>query len=287
MNKTTLLASSASLALFLAAAPGFAQTDFTGVSDLGDRIDDIETDTGDLFEESEDANRFGTQQFGSGFTGSVSAAGSLNTGSNGGNGNGLISGDNSDFQLGARVYNSFGDWNQQIGAAFEYGEAADVEYEKRIFAIYDINRSLSDQLYIFGLARGEYDEFSAFRRSAFAGVGPGYRVFNTPDLTWRVQAGPGVRYTEDATGDDNTDFGAIASSFFFYRLSDGIFMTNDTNVLYSETSTLISNDLGLNLRLSEVLSTRLGYVVDYETEPVLDFDNTDTSLTAAIVFSFN
>lgn len=276
MTKANLLATAASLAIVFAAAPSFAQTDFTGISNLDDRIDDIEEQTEEQFEESEDVNRFGYQSYGPGWTGSISASGAISTGNT----------ETTDFLLGGRVRNSMGPWNQTLGLAFEYGEADDVEYEKRVFSIYDVNRDLTDQLYVFGLARGEYDEYAAFRRSAFAGVGPGFRVFNTPDLAWRVQAGPGVRYTESGNGDEETEFGAIASSRFFYRLSDGLFATNDTDVLYSDVSTLISNDLGLNLRLTDLISTRLGYLVNYETDPAPGFDDTDTNLNLAVVFSF-
>lgn len=278
MSKSTLLATTASLALLFGAAPiAYAQTELVGIDALDDQIDDIEDDTADEFERSQDSARFGYESYGPGWTGSVSMSGALSTGNT----------ETTDFQLGGRVQNSFGAWNQTLGIAGEYSEEDDNEFEKRVFAIYDINRSLTDQLYVFGLARGEYDEFGAFQRSAFAGVGPGFRVFNTPDVAWRVQAGPGVRYTEDQLGNEETEFGAIASSRFFYRLTDGAFVTNDTDVLYSDTSTLVTNDLGLNLRVTEVISTRLGYRVDYETDPPAGFDDTDTKLTAALVFSFN
>ncbi len=277
MKTAYLLATVASVAVLFAGAPSVrAQTEITGIDALDDRIDDIEDDTDREFERSEDRARFGNQSFGPGWTGSVSMAGSLSTGNT----------DTTDFSLGGRVRNSFGAWNQTLGIAAEYGEEDDNEFEKRVFAIYDIDRSLTEQLYVFGLARGEYDEFAAFRRSAFAGVGPGYRVINTPDLAWRVQAGPGVRYTESQDGDEETEFGAIASSRFFYRVSDGAFVTNDTDVLYSDVSTLITNDLGLNLRVTDVISTRIGYRVDYETDAPEGTDDTDTKLTAALVFSF-
>ena len=35
-----------------------------------------------------------------------------------------------------------------------------------------------------------------FRTDAFLGFGPGYRILNSEQTTWRVQAGVGVRYTE-------------------------------------------------------------------------------------------
>ncbi len=299
MTKATLLATAASFAiLFGGAASVSAQNSgagsLVGIEALDDRIDDIEEDTDDLFAEGEDDNRFGNQTFGPGWTGSVSIAGSIESGNI----------ESTDFDLAGRVRNSTGPWNQTVGLAFEYGKDDDVENEKSVFGVYDVNRDISDRLYVFGLARAEYDEFDPFRRDAFAGVGPGYRIFNQPDLAWRVQAGPGVRFTEtsradvvdangvvigEVGGDDETEFGALASSFFYWQIAENVAMTNDTNVLYSDVNTLITNDLGVNLRVTDLVSTRLGYRTEYVTDlgdlEDAEFDETSNEFTAALVFS--
>lgn len=279
MNKAYLLATAASVAVLFASAPAvYAQGELVGIEALDDRIDDIEELTEEEFEEGEDPNRFGGQTFGPGWTGSVSAAGGIQDGNT----------DSRDFSLAGRVRNSTGPWNQTVGLAFEYGKDEDIENEKSVFAVYDLNRDLTDRLYVFGLARAQYDEFAAFRRDAFAGAGPGFRIFNSPDLAWRVQAGPGVRFTEaNGSGDEETELGAIASSFFYYRLSDGVAFTNDTNVLYSEATTLVTNDAGVNFRVTDLVSTRLGYRTEWTSDPEPGFEDTDNELTAALVFSLD
>lgn len=279
MSKAHLLATAASLAVLFAGAPAvYAQSELTGIEALDDRIDDIEEDVEEEFEEGEDPNRFGNQTFGPGWTGSVSASGNIQDGNT----------DSRDFTLAGRVRNSTGPWNQSLGLAFDYGKDDDVENEREIFAIYDLNRDLTEQLYVFGLARAQYDEFGAFNRDLFAGAGPGFRIFNRPDLAWRVQAGPGVRFTEEnGTGEEETELGAIASSFFYYQLSDGVAFTNDTEVLYSEANTLVANDAGVNFRVSDVVSTRLAYRTEWNSDPTPGFEDTENELAAALVFSLN
>ena len=62
----------ASILALLAAAPAFAQGALVGVEGLDDRIDDIQEEVADDFEESDDASRFGNNQYAQGWTGSVS-----------------------------------------------------------------------------------------------------------------------------------------------------------------------------------------------------------------------
>jgi putative salt-induced outer membrane protein len=152
--------------------------------------------------------------------------------------------------------------------------------------IYDGIYDLGEQFYVFGTARYNYDDFSSFKHDAFVGVGPGYRVINTEDLAWRVQAGPGVRYLETEAGDDTTEVAGIASSRFFARTTEMSFVTNDTDVLFSEESTQVYNDLGVNFRLTDLLSTRVYLRTDWTDSPAPGFDEFDNSVGLALVASF-
>lgn len=277
MNKYLTLTLAASFAAFVAQAPAvYAQGALVGVDAVDDRVDDIQDDIDDEFDKSQDSNRFGTEAYAPGTTGSVSAAASLTSGNN----------DTFDIELGGRLRNSNGPWTQTLAFAFEYGEDENVENKNEIFATYDVNRYFSENVYGFVLARGEHDKFDTIETDAFIGVGPGYRLFNTPQFAWRVQAGPGVRYTETADGDDSTEVAGIASSRMFYSFSDALFFTNDTDVLHSDINTLVVNDAGLNYKMTDTLSTRLGYQTEYSSDPLPGYDEFDHKLTAALVVSF-
>ncbi|KKL97521.1 hypothetical protein LCGC14_1833650 [marine sediment metagenome] len=154
-----------------------------------------------------------------------------------------------------------------------------------------MNRSFTDQFYLFGLGRVQYGIASENRpddyvTDAFIGFGPGYRIINTPNLAWRVQAGPGVRFTEDADDVDETEVAGIASSRFFYRINQGVFVTNDTDILYSDANTRVTNDLGVSVSMTDTLSTRLSYFTDYNSDPAPGIENTDNTIKASLVYSF-
>lgn len=103
---------------------------------------------------------------------------------------------------------------------------------------------------------------------------------------WRIQAGPGARYIEDQLGADETEVAGIASSRFYYKISDAAFLTNDTDVLFSDTDTVATNDLGVTFQMSDVLATRVSYRTEYNSEPLPGLKSTDNTLGVSLVYGF-
>jgi putative salt-induced outer membrane protein len=248
----------------------------TGTTQITDRIEDLEEDTLDEFERSQDEARFGTAGVPEGFAGSLFASGSTSSGNT----------DTLDFGLGARFTLGQGRLSHTFGLAAEYGEANDERNENRVFGIYDLNYDLTERFYAFGLARARYDEFDSIEQDYFVGIGPGYRVFNEPNLAWRLQAGPGWRYTEDQNNNTESELAGIVSSRFYYQFSSEMFLTNDTDVLFSDVDTAVTNDLGFNMALQGPLSLRVGLLTDWSSDPLPGDDEFDNTLSAAVVYSF-
>ena len=78
----------------------------------------------------------------------------------------------------------------------------------------------------------------------------------------------------------------LASSRVFYQLTDTVFLTNDTDLLHSDVGTLATNEFGVNFKVTDSLSTRLGYRTEYNSDPLPGLHSTDNALTAAVVFGF-
>jgi putative salt-induced outer membrane protein len=275
MTRLLALASVSSLAMAIG-APVFAQT-LIGDQALEDRISDIETEAQRNLARSSDSVRY---TFG---TGEQSTSGSVSATYSGATGNT----DTQDFAAGGRYTMRYGPWSHSVGFAFAYGEANGVKNEQNAFMIYDVTRSFSDRFYVFGVGRLEVDDFASNKKDAFVGVGPGYRVINTDNVAWRVQAGVGARYTELQNGVDNTEAAAILSSRLFYRINETVALTNDTDVLGSKVNTLVTNDLGINFALGNQLSTRLGYRTEYDSDPLPGLKSTDNTLNLSLIYSFN
>jgi putative salt-induced outer membrane protein len=264
-------------AVLLTPSAALAQaTELTGVEALDDRIDDITEDVQDELAESDDPNRFNTARVPQGWRGSAV----LQFGASDGNT------DTADLTGAARLTYGVGLWAHSFGVAARYGEDDGEQNEEEFFATYEGLRNLNDRFYAFGTGRFEYDDFSSTERDAFLGAGLGYRILTEPDLAWRVQAGPGVRYVKEEDGDSETEAAGIVSSRFYYGLTDQVALTNDTDVLTSDINTQVVNDFGVTLGLSENFAMRASYRTDYESDPLPGFESTDNTFGVALVVGF-
>lgn len=284
MNKLYKLATVSALALMVA-VPAIAQQKITGVEALNDQIDDITDDVNKDIARGNDAERFGPNGVAQGWRGSLALTASGTSGNT----------DTGELSAAGRLTYGVGDWNHLIGFATEYGESNGIKNEEKFFATYEGSRYFSDQFYAFGLARVQYDGLlvdqnnnvrNGSETDAFLGFGPGYRVLNDENHTWRVQAGPGVRYFEDVTGNSETEIGFIASSRYYYAFNDTVSFTMDTDVLGSDVNTVISNDAGVNFKMSDNLSTRVSYRTDYNTDPAAGLKSTDNTIGVSLVLGF-
>ncbi|MBM3604597.1 MAG: DUF481 domain-containing protein [Alphaproteobacteria bacterium] len=328
MKKVTLLTGTAAILAALS-VPAFAQTeratgaDATGITGIDDRITDIEESVTDAFDRDNDPDRFGPADRRTGLFGTMSLSYTGRTGNT----------ENQDLAIAGRVNHNEGPFAQSVGLSIEFGEDSNGNKDQEeVNAIYDAQYYFNDQFYAFALGRisqnGLVDgvrnsdaqsnedfgaEFTNLRRDAFLGFGPGYRVINTPDTAWRVQAGVGVRYARtgaqhagfdierDAAGNpifaadgsfdttpvgssSDTDLGYIASSRLYHRFNDNVFITNDTDWLgSSDIDDVITNEFGVNFRVSEQLSTRVSYTTEYQENRTI---RTNNRVGVALVYGF-
>ena len=57
-------------------------------------------------------------------------------------------------------------------------------------------------------------------------------------------------------------------------------------MLYGETSTQIENSIALTASMFKSFSARMSFNVRYDTNPADGFEDTDTALKVALVYSF-
>jgi len=284
MNTLLKLATVSALALMVA-SPVVAQNRITGIETLNDDIDDITDDVNKDLARGTDAERYGPNGVAQGWRGSFALSASGTSGNT----------DNGELSAAGRLTYGVGDWNHLIGFAVEYGEANGTKSEESVFGTYEGSRYFTDQVYGFGIARVQYDGFltdtngnaiAGDTTDAFLGFGPGYRAINKEGHTWRVQGGPGVRYFEDVTGNSDTEVGFIASSRYYYAFNDTVSFTMDTDILGSDVNTILSNDAGVNYKMSDNLSTRVSYRTEYNTDPAAGLKSTDNTLGVSLVLGF-
>ncbi|MFN3824198.1 MAG: YdiY family protein [Pseudorhodobacter sp.] len=277
MNGLFLKGTISALALGAMTTGVLAQDTLTGSRAVSDRLDDVQRDVQRDMDRANDAARFGNPEFRPGLSGSASLSYSGKSGNN----------KSQDLSFGARLRHSQGPLVQTLGAVVDYQESNNSSTKEDVFAIYDANYYFNDSFYGFVLGRIQTDGLANtagdVKRDAFLGFGPGYRVINRPDMTWRVQAGIGVSYLKDGVGMSTTETGYIASSRFFYQFNENVFLTNDTDVLKSKTALRVNNDFGVNFKMTDAFSTRVSYLTEYNDSRAI---RTDNKLGVSLVYGF-
>jgi len=273
--------SSVALAAVLGAMPAiaFAQatTVFQGADAAGDQVDDIADAVEDDFERSTDRGTFGNEGRGIGWYGSVSATGTATSGNT----------DTANVGIGTKFGYFDGVNGHDIALSYTYGEADGDTDANSLLASYDYTRNIATRTFAFGELSLAYDEFSSYESDVFVGGGVGYRVIDDGSRVWEIQGGPGYRFLEDANGVETDEAAFKVSSKFYQELNAGLFLTNDTDVLYSDTNTLITNDLGFNVAMSDGLALRTSLLTEYNTDPLPGLDDTDNTLGVSVVYNFN
>lgn len=205
-----------------------------------------------------------------------------------------------DLGLGVDVARVMDVWTIGLKASADYGETDGAETKNRVFLGTNLDRQINDRLFGFGQLSYERDEFSGFESRAFIGGGLGYEVLNGDVTQWTVRGGPGLKIDEiEAVLDTTTipatvvtaatteeSFGATAQSNFAHQFNDNVAFTNDSTVLYAETSTQIGNIAALTATLTDTLSARVSFEVRHDTDPVDGFESTDTISRVSLVYGF-
>lgn len=277
MKTAFLLTGAAVAALSLTALPVFAQADITGGTAINNRVDDITYNVNTALNSGNDEFRFGNPDYRPGLSGSAA----LGLDASDGNTN------SQEITLGVRLRYSAGSFVQVVSTAIDYAKENNVNTKQDAFGVYDGDYYINDKFYGFVLGRvsvdGIADTADENKVDAFIGIGPGYRIFNTEKLTWRVQAGVGQSHLKNGIDEEENEVGYIISSRFFYQFSDNVFMSNDTDILNSNSALRINNDLGVSFKMTDSIATRVSYLTEYNDSRDIRTDNT---LGVAVVFGF-
>ena len=270
----------AAISGFVAVAANAQITTFAndGASDAAvEAIEDSITDAADR-----DLGKFGNEGREVGSYGSVSLRGTSTSN------DGATS---SDVGVGLR-YGTFDGVNGiDVTAAFVYGEDDGVQTENNLQAGIDYRRDFNDTMFAYAKANASFDKLSTtvgeYEQDIFVGAGLGYRIFNTADTQWSVQAGPGYRAANVVGGGEVSEVAASVSSNIFKSLTDTTYVTNDTDVIYSETATTVTNDLALNVSLTDTLALRTSYTTNFNDQTDATFSDAENTFGVSVVYNFN
>lgn len=275
MHRISFIAAAAVIA---SAGAAVAQdTVFTGTDTVEDRNEALREDIEEDFERDTQIGNEGREL---GFTGSVALRASASDGNT----------DTGTIGLGANY--SWFDGTNGFGVQLSYSYAEDEGETTEESLLYDLEytRDFTPRFFAFAKLQGSLDEFSSYETDTFLGAGVGYRVISTPDTQWSVQAGPGYRVAEldDVIDRDFEETALAVSSNFSSRFNESVLFTNDTDVIASDSDTVVYNDLGVNYAIgTDGLALRTSVQTEYHTDPVPGREDTDNTFGLSLVYSFD
>jgi putative salt-induced outer membrane protein len=274
--KTNVIITAAIAAIIASSAS--AQTLIGRDTVAGDRNDDLIEAIEDDAERELD--RFGNEGRADGFTGSVALRGIVQSGNT----------DTTNIGIGSDMNYVFGPNGLELQLNYAYSKDEDADADESLFYGLEYTRDLNPQFFGFAKLQGSADSATdaQFETDTFLSFGAGYRVFNEADRQWSVQAGPGYRFAQlnDITDGDVSEGAFGVSSDYAHKLTDTVFLTNDTDVIWSESDTVVFNDLALNVAMTETLALRTSVLTEYHTEPGTA-EATDNTFGVSLVYSFN
>lgn len=275
---TRLLTMTCIAALSTAAAQSaFAQETALSTGAATEQNDDLRTAIEDDF--STETQTFGNEGRQLGFDGSLA----LRASASDGNTNSV------DIGLGVDLGYYDGTNGYGIELAYSYGETEGVVTEESLIYDFEYRRDLGTRFYGFAKVQGSLDEFSSFDNDVFVGLGAGYRIYDTSTIQWTVQAGPGYRVAEltDALNTEIEEGAFAVSSNYFHLLQPGTSVSVDTDIVASESDTVVYNSLALTQNVSNQLALRTSLNTEFHTDPVAGLEDTDNTLGVSLVYSFN
>lgn len=147
---------------------------------------------------------------------------------------------------------------------------------------------LTERSYLVGSARYDKDKFSSFEYQATAGLGYGYRILDGESHTLSVEAGPGVRFSEERdSGESETNLIARGALDYAWKISETARLENALLVESGSSNTFLENALSLEVAINSAMSLKTGVAVRHNTDVAAGRDNTDVLSTVNLVYSFD
>jgi putative salt-induced outer membrane protein len=171
-------------------------------------------------------------------------------------------------------------WKHGFGIAALRASNDGLLTAERYGAFWQSDFEISERSFWFGGLRYEQDEFSGFDYQASASTGLGYEFVDTDTTKLSGQIGAGYRRSRNSlTG--ATDGDAIATGQLAYeqQLTPSTKLVDKLVVEAGSTNTFVSNELALQVSMTQRLALSLGVGVRYNSDPPAGRESTDTLTT--------
>jgi len=178
-------------------------------------------------------------------------------------------------------------WKHALDMSYIRTSSDGVTDANRFVGSWQSNYNFSARTFAFGGARYDHDEFGGFLYQASISTGLGYKFYDTDRVKFSGQAGIGYRRLEDSVTHETSNGAVFVGGLNYeYAITDTTKLTDKLTVESGSDNTLITNFVGVEVKMSDKLGLSAGYDVTHNTKPPTGKKSTDTITTLNLVFSF-
>ncbi len=146
---------------------------------------------------------------------------------------------------------------------------------------------LSDRSFWYGNLRYEQDKFSGFDYQTSATTGYGYKFIDTETTKFTGQLGAGYRRSKFALTGATTGDGVLRGDLAYeHALTATTKLIDKLSVESGSSNTLATNELALQVKMSDAFALSFGLGVRMNTDPPAGSKKTDTLTTLNLVYAF-
>jgi len=188
------------------------------------------------------------------------------------------------------------DWQHRLRASADYQRSNGRTSREQYLAAWEPRYQIDQTLFAYALAQYESDRFQGYSSRYSLSGGLGYKVLASRAAQLSVKAGPAWRRVDYIDGTGGSSFGALAGLDFNWQLAKQLKLTQDADLVADAggeaTAFVDSNTVsavlatGFEAQISNSLSTRLSYTIDYDSNPPAGAVSTDTLARFTLVYGF-
>jgi len=188
------------------------------------------------------------------------------------------------------------DWEHNLRVTADYRRQNGVTSREQFLARYEPHYQINPRLFAFGLAQYERDRLQGYSSRYSLSGGIGYKLVDTETMELSVKAGPAYRVTQFTDGTDSSRLAALFGVDFDWDISDNIKLTQDANstvetggealLIVDSANTSLTATTGLEAGLTDALSARLSWTIEYDSNPPAGAVSTDTLTRFTLVYGF-
>lgn len=188
------------------------------------------------------------------------------------------------------------DWEHRLRLTADYRRQDGTTSREQFQASYEPRFTINERLFTYGLAQYERDRLQGYSSRYSLSGGLGYKVIDTNDMEFSVKAGPAYRITQFTDDTKSSRIAALFGADFNWDITDSLTLTQDASstietggealLIVDSANTSLAATTGLEAGLTDKLSARLSWAIEYDSNPPAGAVSTDTLSRFTLVYGF-